>query len=264
MLRLCFITAVLYQFATLVVCFYDSHVLRSSFHNRKSNQQNLKSHQRHRYLRMDDETSRPGIKDDLTTRDEYLATRFLRLSSSGYDLTPLTSEEVANWDTDKHEECSKRLATTTTTIEFFLGHSQKGMYVASIGGLPLFTSGNRLNEFCNKETLFFTEPCDPEHIQLIEWDGTFSHISNRIKELFPYFIQIMTIQCVRSGIAVGLHVTLGENIAKGQSVSSVYAVSTSTVSFLPLDQAWPVESQPENIWGTEGQYLAYKQREHQP
>ena len=32
---------------------------------------------------MDDEVARPNIKEELTTRDDYLDSRFRRLSSSG-------------------------------------------------------------------------------------------------------------------------------------------------------------------------------------
>ena len=34
-------------------------------------------------IRMDDEIARPNIKEELTTRDEYLDSRFRRLSTSG-------------------------------------------------------------------------------------------------------------------------------------------------------------------------------------
>lgn len=46
------------------------------------------------FLRMDDEVARPNIKEELTTREEYLDTRFKRLSSSGHDLTPI---DTVNW-----------------------------------------------------------------------------------------------------------------------------------------------------------------------
>lgn len=35
------------------------------------------------------------LRQELTTRDEYLATRFTKLSPSGYDLTSLTPHEVS-------------------------------------------------------------------------------------------------------------------------------------------------------------------------
>jgi hypothetical protein len=43
---------------------------------------------------MDDEIARAGIKEELTTRDEYLDSKFVRLSSSGHDLTPMTAEAL--------------------------------------------------------------------------------------------------------------------------------------------------------------------------
>lgn len=211
-----------------------------------------------RFLRMDDESQRPGVKDDLTTRDEYLATRFSRLSPSGHDLTPLSAEEIAEWD-DHHEEySSKRVAERS--IDTFLGHAQRGAYVARVGGLPLFTSGSRLDAACDKEILFFTEPCDAEHVSLEEWDGSFSQLCEKIKDTYPYVMQIMKTRCVRSGIAIGLQATLSGSVDDKQP-ACVYAVPASALLFLPLDRAWPVESQPENVWGTEGQYLAYKQRD---
>lgn len=35
-----------------------------------------------------------AFRQELTTRDEYLATRFTKLSASGHDLTPFTQSEV--------------------------------------------------------------------------------------------------------------------------------------------------------------------------
>lgn len=34
-------------------------------------------------------------RQELTTRDDYLATRFTKLSTSGHDLTPFTPQEVS-------------------------------------------------------------------------------------------------------------------------------------------------------------------------
>lgn len=48
-------------------------------------------------LRMDDEVARPGIKEELTTREEYLDSRFTRLSPSGHDLTPWTREMIQDY-----------------------------------------------------------------------------------------------------------------------------------------------------------------------
>lgn len=207
-----------------------------------------------RFLRMDDETARPGIKDDLTTRDEYLSSRFSRLSSSNHDLTPMTPAEVAEWDIH-HEEYSVK-GILDRKFDRYLGESDKGAYASRIGGLPLFTSGSRLENICSKSVLFFTEPCDPEHITLADWDGSFSNLSDAIKDTFPDVVQFMLVRCTRSGCPVGLQATVDG------SVPTVFAIAPECVVFLRLDQPWPLESQAENLWGTEGQYLVWKQKEH--
>lgn len=212
-----------------------------------------------RYCTMDDETQRIGIKDDLTTRDEYLATRFSRLSSSGHDLTSLTSEEISEWD-DHHEEYSNR-NIVKRTINSFLGYLDKGIYVSRIGGLPLFTSGYRLDASCTEEMLVFTEPCDPEHIYLADWNGTFPHLRDSIMKTFPSVGQVQALFCVRSGLGVGVQASV-DGSDDDRQLSFVYVVDANSVIFLSLDRSWPIESQPENIWGTEGQYLAYKQQEN--
>lgn len=179
---------------------------------------------------MDDEIARQGIKEELTTREYYLENRFTKLSSSGHDLTPLTPAEI--------DEFKVKLVrqTQTQTAEdgeegSFLGAGQKGLYVCSIGGLPLFASGFRVDKDCNTNTLVFTEPCDEEHIRT--WQSG----------------QDTFFDCVRSGITVG------------KKINGKFAVNSKTVSFLPLNRPFPVESQPENYWGTEGQFRQWERRE---
>ena len=47
------------------------------------------------FCKMDDEIPRDTCKVDITAReDDYLTTRFVRLSASGHDLTPMTAGEV--------------------------------------------------------------------------------------------------------------------------------------------------------------------------
>jgi hypothetical protein len=76
--------------------------------------------------------------------------------------------------------------------------------------------------------LAFSEPCDEEHVDVM---------SNR------------DVNCVRSGITVGKFVS--------KIGSSVYFVEKDKVVFLPADMPWPQRSQPENYWGTEGQFVAW-------
>ncbi len=175
------------------------------------------------YIKMDDEIPRNSVKDDLTTRDDYLLNRFTRLSNSGHDLTPMTPQEIDSW-LNTHPFYNK-----TQNYSIFLGENQRGTYVMRIGGLPIFTSGSRINSKCSPSYLFFTQPCDSQHIVIDNQDGC--------------------IYCSRTNLKIGL-----ELLEDGK----IYRVDVNQVLFIPLTDPLPIESQPENIWGTEGQYLAWK------
>jgi len=172
------------------------------------------------YIRMDDESPRIGIKTELTTRDEYLLTRFSRLSLSGHDLTQLNKLEIEEWI----QEYKKIYDIyDINDCDAFLGMNKKGIYVCYIGGLPLFASGYRIDKECNKMTLTFESPCDEDHITIL---------NNKIF-------------CVRSSLQIGSY-------DQGK-----YKVDAEKVRFLALDIVWPVPSIPENFWGSEGQYLSW-------
>ncbi|CAM9269353.1 unnamed protein product [Choristocarpus tenellus] len=87
---------------------------------------------------------------ELTTRDSYLATRFTKLSGSGHDLTPMTSEEVKDDMCDLPETRLRALqeqqenGNEEINNQFIMLRKEKGLYACIIGGLPLFTSGCRL------------------------------------------------------------------------------------------------------------------------
>jgi hypothetical protein len=110
----------------------------------------------------------------------------------------------------------------------FLGKDRKGLYVCHVGGLPLFASGTRVDSLCTGSSVVFEEPCDAAHI----------------------CIEHGRIHCVRSGLCVG------EVVHDGK-----YRVFSKCLRFLDLDAPWPPESQPENFWGSEGQYRAWNKHE---
>ena len=83
---------------------------------------------------MDDEIARPGCKLDLTTRDEYLESRFTKLSLSGHDLTPMI-----RWTSDELDEDNKNIAEELKLTQAryinspeYLGVGEKGLYVRSV------------------------------------------------------------------------------------------------------------------------------------
>lgn len=176
----------------------------------------------------DDEVARVGIKEELTTRDDYLESSFYKLSLSGHDLTPLKPAVVQEKLRELEADASEKSGAS------YLGEGCKGLYTCRIGGLPLFTSGNRIDEKCSAEKLVFDSVCDEEHVTIHE-DESFS--------------------CIRSGIRVGTVSCLAE------SGLTQFVVDRKFLRFISLNEPWPIESQPENVWGTEGQYRSWNHHE---
>ena len=168
-------------------------------------------------LRMDDEIGRSGIKRELTTRDEYLEKFFLRLSMSGHDITPFTSTDRKEWIRDYQEIYDSK---NINENDIYLGNNTKGLYVCYVGGLPLFSSGNRLSSECNRKTLIFDAPCDEDHI----------------------LVKNSKVSCVRSNLEIGIY------------DNGKYIIESSKLRFLSINLVWPTSSQPENFWGSEGQF----------
>lgn len=171
-------------------------------------------------IRMDDESPRLGIKTELTTRDEYLETRFKKLSLSGHDLTPFNNNDLDEW-IQEYKHIYDNICNDND--DKFLGRNKKGIYVCYIGGLPLFASGFRIDKECDKKTLTFESPCDEDHIYTM---------NNKIF-------------CVRSNLEIGSY------------EQGMYKIDAQKIKFLDLNQVWPVSSLPENFWGTEGQYVSW-------
>jgi peptide methionine sulfoxide reductase MsrB len=188
-------------------------------------------------LRMDDEVARLGIKTELTTRDAYLQERFTGLSQSGHDLTPLLDSEVRTWMEEHPEYAFREGLESDANNKGFLGCNQKGIYVCAIGGLPLYASGTRVDKLCDKDYVVFEEPCDSDHID-IDVSGTAGDEK---------------IYCKRSRIPVG--------VIRSESGKAYHAIEAGQVRFFDVGVKWPAASQPENFWGSEGQYRAWNEHE---
>ena len=178
----------------------------------------------HLVIRMDDEVARIGIKTELTTKEEYLDLKFVKLSFSGHDVTRYDDEDSKQWIEDYKDIYDSYNIKDSDT---FLGSNRKGLYVSYIGGLPLFSSGFRVENECNRSVLTFDAPCDDDHI-----------VNNNNK-----------IYCIRSGLQIGV-------LEKEK-----YVVDAATLRFLDINERIPISSQPENFWGTEGQFCAWNSNE---
>jgi len=122
-----------------------------------------------------------------------------------------------------------------------LGSGQKGLYVSAYGGLPLFSSGNLIGKLQQSSTTYiaFSEPCDPTHVKILR-----SHVDNSKHHL----------QCTRSLEIIGW-------IEVSEKVEPRYVVDEDCLCFLPFNVPWPVQCQPENFWGTEGQYRSWNRHD---
>jgi len=154
----------------------------------------------------------------------------------------------------------------------YLGDGQKGLYVCAIGGLPLFASGTRIEEECTAQQLVFSEPCDPDHITLVTEgnDASSSSSDGSSSSSSSGGTAEQRFKCTRSDTPLGIVHTIksstsssssnaGDMSDSGDSNNSnnndkKYVISDlRSLRFLSLGAKWPVESQPENAWGTEGQ-----------
>jgi hypothetical protein len=98
---------------------------------------------------------------------------------------------------------------------------------------------------CDEDILFFNEPCDEMHIRT-ECDTRNDNISR--------------IYCVRSGSQIGLYYE--EFHSNDQMFQHIYMLNDlDMIRFFNIQQPWPVPSQPENCWGSEGQYRAWNNNE---
>ena len=173
-----------------------------------------------RILRMDDEISRAGQKEEFTTLEDEYYDRFVGLSKSGHDLTPLPDEEIDHILTAQKELLEDDHASSSS----YPGEGKKGLYCARIGGLPLFSSGCRVDHACTKEVLVFDELADEDHA--VMRPGLESKV-------------LLDVRCFKK-------VALERD--------GLFYVKHSAVIFHELNTPLPLASQPVNFWGTEGQY----------
>jgi len=95
-----------------------------------------------------------------------------RVSKSGYDLTPLTKEQIAAIvktldpiavDVTQHD------GTERAGTGKYANEHRKGVYVSAVGGLPLFRSDDKFESGTGWPS--FTQPIDAQHV-VLRSDGT--------------------------------------------------------------------------------------------
>jgi len=95
--------------------------------------------------------------------------RASRLSKSGYDLTPLTKEQLAELVAKLDPltlDVTQHAGTERPGTSPLLHEKRKGVFVSAVGGLPLFRSEDKFESGTGWPS--FTQPIDPDHVLLRE------------------------------------------------------------------------------------------------
>lgn len=152
-----------------------------------------------------------------------------RYSASGYDVTPLTDEQLAPLVAKLDEE-TYRVTQKAGTEEPFCGDllnvHVEGTYVCVVCGLPLFSSEHKFVSGTGWPS-FYTE-VDPQQVVTIK-DGSGG-------------VRGYEIQCGRCGSH------LGHRMVDGPPPTGLrYCVNSVSLRFYAADQPLPPESQPVQV-----------------
>jgi peptide methionine sulfoxide reductase msrA/msrB len=150
-------------------------------------------------------------------------------SKSGYDITPLSKERVAELAAKLDPETYKITQKADTEAPFcgtLVDNHKEGVYVCSVCGLPLFSSENKFNSGTGWPS--FYQPVDPAHIAERR-DLSFGMVRTEIR-------------CARCGAHLG-HV-----FDDGPKPTGLrYCLNSAALKFYEKGQPLPPGSRPANI-----------------
>jgi len=166
-----------------------------------------------------------------------------RLSKSGYDLTPLTSDQIASIRKTLTPEEDRICFGAETERPFcgtLLDNKKEGIYVCVAGGLPLFSSSAKFNSGTGWPSFF--APFDPEHI-IEKVDASHGMVRTEILD-------------ARSGAHLG-HVFDDGPAPTGKR----YCLNSAALKFIAKGEPLPPGSQPAVayfaggcFWGVEDRF----------
>jgi peptide-methionine (R)-S-oxide reductase len=104
-----------------------------------------------------------------------------QLSETGYDITPLTQEQIDRLAQDLNEEERRILLDHGTEPPFcgtLLDNKQDGVYACRLCGLPLFTSKHKFHSGTGWPSFYL--PFDKEHLTEIR-DSSYGMVRTEIR-----------------------------------------------------------------------------------
>ncbi len=150
----------------------------------------------------------------------------IRYSKSGYDVTPLPSEEVARLASKLSAEAYRVTQQADTEPAFcgsLLDNQQEGTYCCVVCGLPLFASQHKFKSGTGWPS--FYREIDPDHLER-RTDRSHGMVRTEIR-------------CARCGAHLG-HVFDDGPRPTGQR----YCLNSAALKFYSQDAALPAESRP--------------------
>lgn len=149
-----------------------------------------------------------------------------RYSTAGYDLTPLSAEELKRWQLklDPQQLCVTRdAATEPAHTGKYADSMAHGIYVSVVGGLPLFRSEDKFISQCGWPS--FSAPLSPDHI-VEKIDRSHGMVRTEVLD-------------ARSGAHLGHLFDDGP-----PPTHKRYCINSAALNFIPRGQPIPKESQP--------------------